>query len=89
MLKENDKTKEDEIVLEELQKGPAVLRLSYVADVEGQSLVERRLDVLKSEIMSAWSELNCCYELVVEPEIFWRLGAPPDGARRRAGDRDD
>ncbi len=77
------------LLVEELQKGPAVLRLSYVADVEAESLVERRLDALKGEIMSAWSELNCCYELVIEPEIFWRLGAPPNGVRRRAGDRDD
>ena len=66
------------MLLEELQKGPAVLRLSYVADVEDESLVDGRLDVLKTEIMSAWQELNCCYELVIEPEVFWRLGAPPE-----------
>jgi hypothetical protein len=28
--------------------------------------------------MNAWSELACCYDLVIEPEIYWRLGAPPD-----------
>ncbi|NND48126.1 MAG: DUF11 domain-containing protein [Woeseiaceae bacterium] len=66
-----------ELLLEELQKSPAVLRLSYVADVEAESLVEGRLTMLKDEIMAAWQELNCCYELVVEPEVFWRLGAPP------------
>ena len=27
--------------------------------------------------MAAWQELSCCYELVIEPEVFWRLGAPP------------
>jgi uncharacterized repeat protein (TIGR01451 family) len=66
------------MLLEELQKGPAVLRLSYVADVEDESLVDGRLDVLKTEIMNAWQELDCCYELVIEPEVFWRLGAPPE-----------
>ncbi|MDH3480377.1 MAG: hypothetical protein OEM50_01580, partial [Gammaproteobacteria bacterium] len=66
-----------DLLLEELQKSPAVLRLSYVADVEAESLVEGRLEMLKDEIMAAWQELNCCYELVIEPEVFWRLGAPP------------
>jgi hypothetical protein len=28
--------------------------------------------------MDDWVELNCCYELVIEPEIFWRRGAPPE-----------
>ena len=72
-------------MLEELQKAPAVLRLSYVADVESEALVERRLEVLKAHIMSEWADLNCCYELVVEPEIYWRLGGPP--ARPRGEDR--
>jgi hypothetical protein len=27
--------------------------------------------------MSAWKDLDGQYELVVEPEIFWRLGGPP------------
>jgi uncharacterized repeat protein (TIGR01451 family)/fimbrial isopeptide formation D2 family protein len=66
-----------DLLLDELQKGPAILRLSYVADVEDESLVNQRLDLLKNQIMGAWEELNCCYELVVEPEVFWRLGGPP------------
>ena len=66
-----------DLLLEELQKSPAVLRLSYVADVEAEPLVEGRLKILKDEIMAAWQELSCCYELVIEPEVFWRLGAPP------------
>jgi len=70
-----------DLLLKELQKDPAVLRLSYVADVEDESLVERRLDKLKDEIMVAWQALNCCYELTVEPEIFWRLGGPPDKSK--------
>jgi hypothetical protein len=70
-----------ELLLTELQKAPSVLRLSYVADVEEESLVNRRLDSLKRDIMTTWEAMDCCYELVVEPEIFWRLGAPPDTAR--------
>ena len=69
------------LLLTELQKAPAVLRLSYVADVEEESLVNRRLDALKGDIMTAWEEMDCCYELVIEPEIFWRLGAPQDKPR--------
>jgi len=37
--------------------------------------------LLKGQIMGAWEELNCCYELVVEPEVFWRLGGPPPKPR--------
>ncbi len=70
-----------ELLLTELQKAPSVLRLSYVADVEDEALVNRRLDALKREIMTAWEGMDCCYELVIEPEIFWRLGAPPEQAR--------
>jgi hypothetical protein len=22
--------------------------------------------------------LNCCYKLMIETEVFWRTGAPPD-----------
>ena len=74
-----------DLLMTELQKGPAVLRLSYVADVESQSLVERRMNTLKARIMADWEALDCCYELVIEPEIYWRLGGPP--SRRREGER--
>jgi hypothetical protein len=74
-----------DLLMAELQKGPAVLRLSYVADVEPESLVEQRVNTLKLQIMRDWEALNCCYELVVEPEIYWRLGGPP--AKRREGER--
>jgi hypothetical protein len=65
------------VLLRELATAPATLRLSYVADVEDESLVEQRLEALKEEILTAWDEKDCCYKLVVEPEIFWRLGEPP------------
>ena len=70
------------MLIEELQKAPATLRLSYVADVESEALVEQRLDSLKSRITDAWEELGCCYELVIEPEIHWRLGEPARQPRR-------
>jgi uncharacterized repeat protein (TIGR01451 family) len=65
------------LLLRELQKGPSVLRLSYVADVEDEQLVDERLELLKEEIVETWLALDPDYELVVEPEIYWRLGGPP------------
>ncbi|MGB5258468.1 MAG: hypothetical protein WBN44_14535, partial [Woeseiaceae bacterium] len=67
-----------DLLLQELRNAPAVLRLSYVADVEDASLVDKRLATLKEEIMTRWQGLACCYELAIEPEVFWRLGGPPD-----------
>jgi hypothetical protein len=72
-------------LLQELQKAPSVLRLSYVADVEDEALVNRRLDRLKNDISATWQEMDCCYELVIEPEVFWRLGGPP--GKSEGGDR--
>jgi len=79
-----------DLLLEELQKGPAVLRLSYLADVEDPRLVEQRMDTLKQQITQSWTEFTrhspeCsagtaaqhCYQLAVEPEVFWRRGGPP------------
>ena len=39
------------------------------------------LERLKSDIMDAWQDLDGQYELVVEPEIFWRLGGPPEKSK--------
>jgi hypothetical protein len=52
-----------------------VLRLSYVADTETEDLVEQRLAAVKRQVTEAWDETS--YELTIEPEIFWRRGAPP------------
>jgi len=65
------------MLLDELRNAPSVLRLAYVADVESESLVDRRLESLKKQIMDAWKAEGGDYELVIEPEIFWRLGEPP------------
>ncbi len=65
------------LLLEQLRKAPAVLRLSYVADVEEPFLVDRRLRAVKRAISDAWNEQGS-EPLEIESEIFWRLGAPPD-----------
>jgi hypothetical protein len=67
------------LLLEELQKAPAILRLSYVADVEDARLVVRRLAAVKKEVSEAWKALDS-YQLTIESEVFWRRGAPPDRA---------
>jgi len=72
-----------QLLMTELKKAPAVLRLSYLADVEDADLVERRLNAVKSEIAQSWRELNCCYQLSIEPQVFWRLGGPPKQADLR------
>jgi len=69
------------VLLNELSKAPATLRLAYVADVEPEALVNKRLESLKQIIMSEWEEQGSGYKLVVEPEVFWRLGGPPDSPR--------
>ncbi len=66
------------LLLDELQKAPAVLRLSYLADVEDPGLVDARVKAVEARIEDAWEALDCCYELVIENEVFWRLGGPPE-----------
>ncbi len=77
-----------ELLMTELRAAPAVLRLSYLADLEEPQLVEQRLDALRSRINSAWlATENCCaYDLAIEPEVFWRRGEPPAARERRKGD---
>jgi hypothetical protein len=66
-----------ELLLNELKKAPSVLRLSYLADVEKEGLVRERVAAVKKLISNAWDELDCCYKLTIENEIYWRRGAPP------------
>ena len=67
-----------DVLLRELRKAPATLRLAYVADVEDAELVDRRLDAVKRRIADAWKALDCCYELAIETQVFWRRGSPPE-----------
>jgi uncharacterized repeat protein (TIGR01451 family) len=63
------------LLLDELRKAPSILRLSYVADTEDEDLVEDRLASIEKLIEEAWEDQDS-YELTIEPEIFWRRGAP-------------
>lgn len=62
-------------LIEELEKSPAILRLSYVADLEPPALVRRRLDAVETLIQDAWAERGEP-SLTVEREIYWRRGGP-------------
>jgi len=63
------------LLMQHLQKGPSVLRLSYLADTENEGLVNDRLDKLKEQIFKQWESINK-YRLVIESEVFWRRGGP-------------
>ena len=64
-------------LLEELRKAPSVLRLSYVADTEDAALVGRRMEAVQRQLTEAWDSASSTYALTIEPEVFWRRGAPP------------
>ncbi len=66
-----------EQLLTVLKESPAVLRLSYLADIENKGLVSRRLESLKAEISKRWNRQDDNYHLTIETEVFWRRGGPP------------
>jgi hypothetical protein len=53
-----------------------MLRLSYVADNEDEALVQRRMQAVKRQLTDAWDSEKGSYLLTIEPEVFWRRGAP-------------
>ena len=65
-----------DLLVQELRKAPAILRLSYVADTEDAALVDRRVKAVRQQIAEAWDAAKP-YPLTIEPEIFWRRGGPP------------
>jgi hypothetical protein len=79
-----------ELLLQELRAAPAVLRLSYLADLEDRELVDARLKALRQQIEEAWAatEGGPAYELDIEPDVFWRRGEPTDARERRRGNRE-
>ena len=79
-----------ELLLTELAAGPAVLRLSYLADLEDPQLVDARLQALRERIEEAWraTEGGPAYELAIEPDVFWRRGEPVGARERRRGNRE-
>jgi hypothetical protein len=79
-----------ELLISELRAAPAVLRLSYLADLEDPQLVDARLKALRRRIEQAWNaaEGGPAYELAIEPDVFWRRGEPTEARERRSGNRD-
>jgi fimbrial isopeptide formation D2 family protein/uncharacterized repeat protein (TIGR01451 family) len=65
------------VLLAELRKAPSMLRMSYVADTEDEALVQRRMQAVKRQLTDAWDSEKDRYVLTIEPEVFWRRGAPP------------
>jgi len=63
------------LLLEELRKAPSILRLSYIADIEDEALVDRRMEAIKRQLTKETSSDG--QTLTIEPEVFWRLGGPP------------
>jgi hypothetical protein len=78
-----------DLLLEELEKAPSVLRLSYLADVEDPKLVKKRVAVLTRRISESWEALDADYRLNIEHEIFWRTGKPPVRDGRLSAFRED
>jgi hypothetical protein len=76
-----------DLLVQELSKAPSVLRLSYVADTEDAGLVKRRVDTVKQQLSEAWNAGIHDYVLTIEPEIFWRRGAPPKPSNVRPPER--
>ena len=76
-----------ELLIDELRAAPAVLRLSYLADLEDPQLVDARLKELRRRIDEAWpaTEGGPAYELAIEPDVFWRRGEPTPARERRKG----
>lgn len=71
-----------QLLRDELLKQPAILRLSYLADVDEPQLVQQRLDAIKAQVAKDFDEADGGYELKVETQVFWRRGAPvqrPEG----------
>ena len=67
-----------ETLIIELQKDASILRLSYLGENETEAEVEDRLDAIEALISDRWEEIDCCYKLTIETEVFWRKGNPSD-----------
>ena len=45
----------------------------------GLGSVGVRLDAIEELVSDRWLDLDCCYKLVIEKEVFWRKGSPSAG----------
>jgi len=70
-----------DLLIIELQKDPSIMRLSYLAENESEDDVDDRLDAIEDLISKRWEELDCCYKLTIEKEVFWRKGKPSEQKR--------
>ncbi len=59
-----------------LKEQVSVLRINYLADYEAEALAEKRLALIKSLVTERWEALDCCYNLIIEEELYWRTGKP-------------
>ena len=70
----------------ELYKEVLCMTLSRAADadisIQGIE-VDTIQAILKKHITEVWLETDPAYDLIIEPEIYWRRGGPPE---RRAGE---
>jgi uncharacterized repeat protein (TIGR01451 family) len=60
----------------QLQERPSILRITYLVEAESEALTQQRLQAVRDSIAARWKEMNCCYDLKIEVEIFWRTGSP-------------
>jgi hypothetical protein len=63
-------------LLSTLKQDLSVLRLVYIADGESEDLAEARLNAIKQWIENQWEQADCCYNLMIETQIYWRKGVP-------------
>ena len=68
-----------DLLITELQKEGSILRLTYLAENESEDEVDDRLDAIEDLVSDRWEDLDCCYKLVIEKEVFWRKGSPSAG----------
>ncbi|MBW2424431.1 MAG: DUF11 domain-containing protein, partial [Deltaproteobacteria bacterium] len=74
------------LLLDQLEKGDSILRLSYLADMEPERLVRARLAEIERLIREAWSARGHD-ALEVETEIYWRRGEAYRGKQPSSGDQ--
>jgi uncharacterized repeat protein (TIGR01451 family) len=64
-----------DLLIEELRKAPAMLRLTYLADTEKSSLVRHRVVAFKRQLREGLAPVD--YRLTTEDVVLWHRGGPP------------
>ncbi|MDH5324987.1 MAG: hypothetical protein OEZ68_06810 [Gammaproteobacteria bacterium] len=62
-----------DVLQQQLLLGPALLRINYLADVESEDLVRKRIRLIKQRIYKFWQK-NSTYRLKLETKLYWRHG---------------